>query len=156
MRHLSIFGLSAVLLVAGCAGRPSPAQTPTARGPTTIEETGTTTPASPSPSVPFVPAADCEDATVEGANVALRLEDNVFDPPCLIVLGGQNLRLVNEGANFHNFSVEETQVDLGGETGTTENTEAIGQIVPPGTYTFFCKFHRELGMVGDLTVTAVG
>jgi plastocyanin len=153
MRHLSIFALTLVLLVAGCTGRRPPAQTPTAGGPT-IE--GTTSPLSPSPTDQFVPTADCEDATVGGANVRLRLEDNVFDPPCLVVLGGQNLRLVNEGANLHNFSVEETQVDVDVPTGTNENTEAIGQVVPAGTFTFFCKYHRELGMEGDITVTAVG
>jgi plastocyanin len=153
MRHLSIFALTLALLVAGCTDRTSPTQTPTARGPT-IE--GTTSPLSPSPSDPFVSSADCEDATVGGANVTLRMEDNVFDPPCLIVLGGQNLRLVNEGANLHNFSVEETQVDVDVPTGTNQNTEAIGQVVPAGTFTFFCRYHRDLGMEGDITVTAVG
>jgi plastocyanin len=153
MRHLSIFALTLALLVAGCTDRTSPTQTPTAGGPT-IE--GTTSPLSPSPSDPFVSSADCEDATVGGANVTLRMEDNVFDPPCLIVLGGQNLRLVNEGANLHNFSVEETQVDVDVPTGTNQNTEAIGQVVPAGTFTFFCRYHRDLGMEGDITVTAVG
>jgi plastocyanin len=153
MRHLSIFALTLALLVAGCTDRRPPAQTPTAGGPT-IE--GTTSPLSPSPTDQFVPTADCEDATVGGANVTVRLEDNVFDPPCLVVLGGQNLRLVNEGANLHNFSVEETQVDMDVPTGTTQNTEAIGQVVPAGTFTFFCTYHRELGMEGDITVTAVG
>ena len=153
MRHLSIFALTLALLVAGCTGRQSPAQTPTAAGPT-IE--GTTSPLSPSPSDPFVPTAGCEDATVGGANVRLRMEDNVFDPACLVVLGGQNLRLVNEGANLHNFSVEETQVDVDVPTGTNENTGAIGEAVPSGTFTFFCTYHRELGMEGDITVTAVG
>jgi plastocyanin len=155
MRHLSIFALTLALLVAGCTGRTSPAQTPTAGGPT-IEGTGTTSPLSPSPSDPFVSSADCEDATVGGANVTLRLEDNVFDPPCLIVLGGQNLRLVNEGANLHNFSVEETQVDVDVPTGTSQSIESIGGIVPAGTFTLFCKYHRDLGMEGDITVTAVG
>jgi plastocyanin len=152
MRHLSIFALTLALL-AGCTGRSTPAQTPTAEGPT-IE--GTTSPLSPSPSVPFVPAGGCEDATVGGANAILRMEDNVFDPPCLIMLGGQNLRLVNEGANLHNFSVEGAAVDEDVPTGTTQRIEAIGGILPAGTFTIFCKYHRDLGMEGDITVTAVG
>jgi plastocyanin len=151
MRHLSIVAVTLALLAAGCRGGATPTGTPTAESPA---ET-TITPESPSPEG-FVPAADCEDATVGGANVTVRLEDNVFDPPCLVVLGGQNLRLVNEGANLHNFSVEETQLDVDVETGTTESIEAIGQSVPAGTFTFFCKYHRDLGMEGDITVTAVG
>jgi plastocyanin len=154
MRHLSIVALTLALLAAGCRGGATPTGTPTAESPTTAE--GTITPESPSPPEGFVPAADCEDATVGGANVTVRLEDNVFDPPCLVVLGGQSLRLVNEGANLHNFSVEETQVEVDVETGTSESTGAIGEVVPAGTFTFFCKYHRDLGMEGDITVTAVG
>ena len=154
MRHLSIVALTLALLSAGCRGGGTPAGTPTAEGPTTAE--GTITPESPSPTMGFVPAAGCEDATVGGANVTVRLEDNMFDPTCLVVLGGQNLRLVNEGANLHNFTVEETQVDVDVETGTSESTGAIGQAVAAGTFTFFCKYHRDLGMEGDITVTAAG
>ena len=151
MRHVSTFTIALAVLVAACTGRPAPAETPTAGDETRLE----TTPGSPSPTVPFVPA-DCEDATVGGANVGIQMEDNVFDPACVVVLGGQNLRFANQGANLHNFSVEETQVDLDVSPGTNQNTGPVSELVAPGTYVFFCKYHRELGMEGELTVTAVG
>jgi plastocyanin len=151
MGHLSIYVLTLALL-AGCTGRATPAQTPTAQEPTTIEGTGTT---SPSPSVPFLPAG-CEDATVGRATATLRMQDNVFEPACLIALGGQNLRLVNAGANLHNLSVEGAAVDIDVPTGTTQTIEAIGETLPAGTFTIFCKYHRHLGMEGEVTITAVG
>ena len=90
------------------------------------------------------------------AVVPLDMEDNAFDPPCLVVLGGQSLRLRNRGDNLHNLSIETTQVDIDVPPGEGVNTEPIGSVVSPGTYTYFCRYHRGQGMEGDVTVTAVG
>ena len=111
---------------------------------------------SPTSTLPFAPTADCEDATVGGAMATVRMEDNLFDPACVVILGGQGLRLVNRGANLHNLSIEGTQVALDVPPGDTQRTEPLGQVVDPGTYTYFCEYHRHLGMEGDITVTAVG
>ena len=142
------------LALTGCGGEPEPQRSPVA-GPTT---TLSPSPVSPSPtsSLPFAPTADCEDATVEDAVVTLTMEDNVFEPACVVMLGGQTFRLRNRGANLHNFSIEETQVNIDVPPGETILTEAIGQVVAPGTYRFSCRYHEDVGMDGDVTVTAVG
>jgi plastocyanin len=148
-------GLLAALVLAGgaCESRPVGAPTPT---PTSPEPVTPASPVSPSPTAPLGPPAGCEDATLEGAVVAIRQEDNVFDPECLIVLGGQSLRIRNVGMNVHNFSVEGAQVDLDIQPGSQSNTEPVATLVAAGKYTIFCKFHRDIGMEGELTITAAG
>jgi plastocyanin len=142
-----------VLTVAACESRPVGAPSPP---PPTTQPTPSPSPLSPSPTAPLAPAADCEDATLEGALVTLRQEDNVFDPECLVVLGGQSLRIRNVGANVHNFSVEGTTVDLDLQPGSQDDTEPVATIIAAGRYTFFCKFHRSIGMEGEITITAAG
>jgi plastocyanin len=139
------------MATAACSAQPVGAPTPTVP-----EQEPTPTPTSPSPTTPFIPAADCEDATLEGAVVTIRLEDNVFLPECLTVLGGQSLRIRNRGSNVHNLSVEGTDVDLDIQPGSQTSTEPIGGIVPPGTHIFYCAFHRATGMEGEITITAAG
>ena len=143
-----------VALVAACSAQPTGAPTPTASPPTSAPVSPS--PTGSSPSVPFAPAADCEDATIEGAVVTIRQVDNLFMPECLVVLGGQSLRIRNQGENVHNFTIEGTQVDLDLQPGTRVKTEPVAEVVAPGTYTFFCRFHRRFGMEGEITVTAVG
>lgn len=146
--------LMCAMALAACGGEPEPERSPVA-GPTA---TPSPSPVSPSPtsSLPFAPTADCEDVTVEDAVVTLTMEDNAFDPACLVMLGGQSFRLRNRGTNLHNFSVEGTQVNIDVPPGEAIATEPIGQVVESGTFTYFCKYHRQLGMDGDMTVTTVG
>lgn len=96
------------------------------------------------------------DATTGEAEVTLTQNDNSFSPDCLIVLGGQGLEIVNEGANRHNLTIEGTDVDLDVEPGETTRTEAIGGIVEPGSYEFFCTIHQSFGMDGEITVSDAG
>jgi plastocyanin len=145
--------VAVVLAAAACESRPVGAPTPTSPAP---QPTPSPSPPSPSPTAPLAPAADCEDATLEGAVATVRQEDNVFDPECLIVLGGQSLRIRNVGANVHNFSVEGTSVALDLQPESQTNTEPVATIITPGRYTFFCRFHRSIGMEGEITITAAG
>jgi plastocyanin len=143
--------LACALALTACAGEPAPEHSPVA-GPTA------TSPASPSPTstAPFVSTADCEDATVGEAEVELVMEDNAFVPECAILLGGQSFLLRNEGANIHSFNIEGTNVEIIVEPRMTRTTPPVGQVVTPGTYRFYCLYHRDQGMDGDLTVTAAG
>ena len=155
MSRWAALGLVALALAA-CTSEPEPAASPQPSPEATPE-------ASPEPSVepespsPGVKPAGCEDLTVAGEpQVTLTQNDNTFSPDCLIVLGGQGLEIVNEGANTHNLTIEGTEVDLDIRSGEADRTEAIGGIVEPGSYEFFCKFHRSLGMDGEITVSDAG
>ncbi|MGH2724856.1 MAG: cupredoxin domain-containing protein [Actinomycetota bacterium] len=86
----------------------------------------------------------------------LRQEDDFFRPTCLVVLGGQFLRITNNGTTVHNFTVEGTDLDVDVDASSHLTTEVIGQAVGPGTHRFFCKYHVDAGMEGELTVTAAG
>jgi plastocyanin len=137
-------------LLAGCAEETAGPPEPRAPSP---EAAPTTPPPSPAPSS----EEECVDATIGGeAEVTIRQLDNVFDPSCLVMLGGQGLELLNRGSNVHNFSVEGTEVALDTPPGQATRTEAIGGVVEPGTYTFFCVYHRSLGMEGELTISTAG
>jgi len=107
---------------------------------------GSSTPSSTSTTTP--PASP----TASGggpATTTLTASDNVFNPTAFTFSGTQ-ITLKNMGANLHNFSVEGQNVDDDIQPGETES-ESLE--LPPGTYTFFCKYHRALGMQGTITVT---
>jgi plastocyanin len=137
-------------VLAGCTNETA---APSAASPTPEATPATSEPPSPQPSA----GAECVDASIT-ADVQVRIaqRDNFFSPACLVVLGGQGLDIANRGANLHNFSIEGTQVDLDVPPGEVTRTEAIGGAVEPGTYTFFCKYHRSQGMEGELTITQAG
>ncbi|HEX2029876.1 MAG TPA: hypothetical protein VHL78_00540 [Actinomycetota bacterium] len=130
--------------VDGPARRPSPRAAPTTAQP------------QPGPTQPEPGPARCVDRTVGPAVVRLRQVDDAFQPPCLIVLGGQFLRITNAGTKTHNFSVEGTDVDVDIDSSSHLTTEAVGELAPEGEATFFCKYHRDLGMEGRLRVTVAG
>ena len=150
MRYL----LLAAIFLAGCGGdadtaAPTPSPSPTSTATAVPEETEATEP-SPEPE-------ECTDETITGnIEVTIRETDNEFSPACVIVLGGQGLEILNKGSTEHNFSIEGTSVDLDTAPGSPTRTEAISGVVEPGTYTFFCKYHRQLGMEGEITVTEAG
>ncbi len=76
-----------------------------------------------------------------------------FKPTVLKGTPGQQLTLTlkNEGDTLHNFSLvgsEASGVDVqAGQEGSIQVT-----FPQSGFVEFFCKYHRSLGMVGELTV----
>jgi plastocyanin len=155
MSRWAALGLVALALAA-CTSEPEPAASPQPSPEPSPEASPEPAVEPESPSPEAGPAA-CEDLTVAGRpEVTITQNDNTFSPDCLIVLGGQGLEIVNEGANLHNFSIEGTDVDLDIRSGKATRTEAIAGIVEPGSYEFFCKFHRSLGMDGEITVSVAG
>ena len=84
-----------------------------------------------------------------GTTTTLTASDNVFNPSTF-TFSGTKITLKNMGANLHNFSVEGQNVSDDIKPGETEE-ESLQ--LAPGTYTFFCKYHRALGMQGTITVT---
>jgi plastocyanin len=148
--------LVATLLLSACASEPETAASPPPTATPTPVATASPSPApSPAPSPPAERA--CTDATVTGeVMVRIRVQDFLFNPACLIVLGGQGLEVRNRGANLHNFTIEGSQIGFDIRPGEVIRTEAVGGAVPPGTYEFFCFYHRAQGMSGEITVSAAG
>jgi plastocyanin len=115
------------------------------------------TPVSPAPSTSAPSAqpssvAKCDDRS-SGAMATVQIRDFAFDTKCFSVEPGQGLSLHNNGQVLHNFSVEKVAgIDVDIQPGQTNNTEATN--LDPGTYTFFCKYHRDRGMEGQLQVNA--
>ena len=76
-----------------------------------------------------------------------------FKPTVLKGTAGQQLTLTlkNEGNTVHNFSLvgsEANGMDVqAGQEGSVQVT-----VPQSGFVEFFCKYHRSLGMVGELTV----
>lgn len=144
--------VGALLLLGGCDSEPA-----TVASPRPQASPQPSPQPSPEPPSPVEEAEECTDATITGeVEATLRQSDNVFSPDCLIVLGGQSLKVQNRGTALHNFTVEGTQVDLDVRPGETNRTEAIGTAVEAGSYAFFCKYHRSLGMEGEITITVAG
>lgn len=145
----SVLLAALVLLVPACGNEPAPSvrPSPLPPAPSPAAEPATAKP----------PSHNCTDETITGEiEVTIRQLDNEFSPDCLVVLGGQSLVISNEGSARHNLTIEGTSVDLDVQPGQTTRTEAIGGAVGPGTHTFFCKYHRSLGMDGEITITAAG
>lgn len=102
-----------------------------------------------SPTQSTTPPAASPSASGGPTTTTLVARDNVFDPTTF-TFSGSKITLKNMGANLHNFSVEGQSVDDDIKPGETE-VESLE--LAPGTYTFFCKYHRALGMQGTITVS---
>jgi plastocyanin len=143
---------AALLVLTACDAEPETAP-PATPSPTPVP----TASPSPVPGPTPTPSPACTDATVTGAvEVRISARDFSFDPSCLIVLGGQGLVVRNTGANLHNLTVEDSSVGFDVPPGGVARTAAVGSAVPPGTYAFYCIYHRGQGMTGELTVSEAG
>lgn len=142
---------AALLVLTACDAEPETAP------PATPSPTPVPTVPSPVPAPTPTPSPACTDATLTGTvEVRISARDFSFDPSCLIVLGGQGLVVRNTGANLHNLTVEDSSVGFDVPPGGVARTAAIGTAVPPGTYAFYCIYHRGQGMTGELTVSEAG
>ena len=88
----------------------------------------------------------------KGATAATVTTNNFsFDPGEFEIAGGSEITVKNGNANTpHTFTVSGTDVNV--EVGPLESEDALIDL-KPGTYDFFCSFHRAQNMVGTLTVT---
>jgi len=135
-----------------CAEEPE-ARRPGAPSPTPVP----TAVPSPVPAPSPTPEPACTDASLTGSvEVRMMARDFAFDPSCLIVLGGQGLVVRNAGSNLHTFTVEGSSIGIDVPPGEVARTEAVGGAVPPGSYAFYCIYHRGQGMTGELTVSTAG
>lgn len=99
-----------------------------------------------------------EDLTyppVEGADeVTITMVDLAFEPDGLSLTAGEpvNLRVVNEGALFHDLTLDEPALHVNVDPGETEITSLV--IDEPGTYEATCTVegHADAGMVLTIEV----
>lgn len=135
------FGLIAagiVVLASACSSN-NPTDNGVATGSPTTQQT-TTAPPATSPTA--------------GNQVAITMVDFNFRPATLTASTSQDIVLTNSGAALHNFSIEGTSIDQDVQPGQSVTLTAPGPSFKPGTYTFFCKYHRAQGMSGTLTATS--
>ncbi len=94
----------------------------------------------------------CVDLRATPGVARVRLESFRFVPACLSMRTSQGLSLHNAGDVVHNFSIPNTLIDLDTQPRQDTDSEAIGGVVRPGVYEFFCKYHRSRGMSGAVRV----
>jgi plastocyanin len=107
----------------------------------------------PQPAPPAASPTESPTPTpVSGPVFELTETDFEFVPSVFAMRTDQNITIVNEGQTVHNFSIEGTPADIDTPAGETTALEAIGGAAEPGTYNFFCKYHRSRGMTGTIYI----
>jgi plastocyanin len=74
----------------------------------------------------------------------------VFSPSKLSVTKGQTIDVKDVGTIAHTFTIQGKGIDVVNQAGQSQQVKID---LAPGTYTFICNFHVNLGMQGTLTVT---
>jgi len=85
--------------------------------------------------------------------IELRLRDYSFDPNTIVLKPGERVSiiLVNEGRYSHTFTIDALGIDISLSPGERKTID-ITAPSSPGSYTFYCKPHRGLGMTGNISV----
>jgi len=81
----------------------------------------------------------------------LELDNFYFKPTVLKGTPGQELKieLSNDGSALHNFTLEAQSIDQ--DVQSEEKADVTVTFPQSGFLEFFCKYHRALGMVGELS-----
>jgi plastocyanin len=153
---------ASVLLLGACAGKNA---TGAAAGPGTTTPPATTTSSSPSPTAAAYGSgtgrygsgggygsggATAAGSTTGTASATVKLSNFSFGPSKVSVKHGATIALDNVAtATPHSFVIDGQNIDVVIAPGTTSDLK-IG--LAPGTYHFYCKFHKQLGMTGTITV----
>ena len=106
--------------------------------------------------------ADSSDDVRDGATpdtlqtVEVTASDFSFTPGNLTANTGDpfDLVLTNDGNAPHTFTIDEFGVDA--EVAAGEETTVSVTPSESGEFSFYCRFHRQQGMEGDITVSGVG
>ena len=92
-------------------------------------------------------------ASVSENEAKVELDDFYFEPTVLKGKPGQRvtLELENEGKTEHNFSIDSQSVDKDIEAG--EDAKVTVTIPKSGVVSFYCKYHKGMGMAGALATS---
>ena len=103
-----------------------------------------------------VPANDHGTKAVSGGEAKVELDDFYFEPTVLKGKPGTQvtLELENEGSTEHNFSIDSQGIDKDVEAG--EDAKVSVTIPQSGELSFYCKYHKSMGMAGALAVGGSG
>jgi plastocyanin len=84
------------------------------------------------------------------SELEVEADDYYFEPTIIEGQAGQKvtLELENEGKNLHNFSIDSLNIDQ--DVAIGKKADVTVTIPQSGTLEFFCKYHRSLGMAGEL------
>jgi plastocyanin len=102
-----------------------------------------------------VPANDHGSKSVSGES-EVELDDFYFEPTVLKGKAGSQvtLELKNEGSTEHNFTIDSQGIDKDVEAG--EDAKVSVTIPQSGEISFYCKYHKSMGMAGALAVGGSG
>ena len=80
----------------------------------------------------------------------VRVGSYFFDPTVITGSGGQSITLSidNPTSTLHNLSLSQQQIDQ--EVPPHRNVMVTVTFPANGRLVFFCKYHRSLGMLGEL------
>lgn len=103
-----------------------------------------------------VPANDHGSKNVSGAEAEVELDNFYFDPTVLHGKPGSQvtLELKNEGSTEHNFSIDSEKIDKDLEAG--EDAKVTVTFPRSGVLSFYCKYHKSMGMAGALAAGGSG
>jgi plastocyanin len=84
----------------------------------------------------------------------VELDNFYFKPTVVQGKAGQSLtlELKNEGDVEHNFTLTDQNIDTDLEPGKSAKVKVT--IPKSGTVSFFCKYHKSMGMAGSLAVAS--
>jgi plastocyanin len=120
-----------VLLTAACSGGSS-ARTPPTSGLSATTGAGRST-------------LSCQQA-----QATITQQDFRFDPAHVSVGFCAIIAITNSSPGTrHTFTVPDRGIDVAIDPGQSRQLQLL---LPPGTYTFVCRFHERVGMKGTLTV----
>jgi hypothetical protein len=80
------------------------------------------------------PKPECPDLT-GAATAEIVMLDNTFEPDCFTVSRDQGLTIRNRGTALHNFSVQDSTINLDVAAGNETSVEEIGEVLQRGTPT---------------------
>jgi plastocyanin len=159
MRGSRLMSILGVLLAVGLLAGACSSSNKTSSGSTTPATTGGPS-ESPSPTeseggtitIGSDMANDHGTKDVTGkAQTEVELDDFYFEPTVIKGSAGAQitLELSNEGSALHNFTLQDQNIDQDVQAGAKE--EVTVTFPQSGFLEFFCKYHKALGMVGELT-----
>jgi plastocyanin len=130
-----------VLLAAGCGGSNS--------GSSSSESGGG------KKTIAGVPANDHGSKNVSG-EAEVELDDFYFEPTVLRGKPGSQvtLELRNEGSTEHNLTIDSQSIDK--DVGAGEDAKVTVTFPKSGQLSFYCKYHKNMGMAGALAAGGTG
>jgi plastocyanin len=143
-RYALIFVLLPVVaLAAGCGGKKSN---------TTSASPGSTTTSAATPKMNQHGVKDVSGMS----SLEVEMDDYYFSPTVIKGKPGQQLtlNLSNHGTVEHNFTITSQGLNRDVEPKKTAGVQVT--LPQSGTLVFYCKYHKSLGMAGELTTGSGG